>query len=62
MALVRPLPSRAFTPGNPEREAAFTVMYCMAQCAAAREGWRSGLKERKSLCEGEGSETERQKA
>lgn len=55
-----PFPARAFTPGTPERESAFTVMYCTAQCAAAREGGRSGLKERESLCEGEGREAERE--
>lgn len=43
----------------PMRKAAFTVMYCTAHCAAAREGGRSGLKERESLCEGEERETER---
>lgn len=38
VALVRPLLSRALTPGTPKRKAAFTVMYCTAQCAVAREG------------------------
>lgn len=60
VALVRPRPSRAFTQGIAEREVAFTVMYCMAQCAGAWEGGRSGLKERGSLCEEEERAKERE--
>lgn len=56
-----PLPSRAFTPGIPEREAAFTVMYCTAHCAGAREGGRSGLRQRGSLCGAEERAKERER-
>lgn len=56
VAPVRPRRSGAYnlrrTPER-EREAAFIVMYCTAQCAAAGEGGRSGIKARESLREGE---------
>lgn len=43
------LTPQSFNPRPPpRRNAALTVMHCTAQCA----GGRSGLKERKSLCEG----------
>lgn len=50
----------AFTPGTPEREAAFTVMYGTAQCAAARERGGQGFK-REKVCvrRRKGTETER---
>lgn len=44
-----------------EREAAFIVMYCTAQCAAAGEGGRSGIKARESLREGERKGTHRER-
>lgn len=64
VAPVRPRRSGAYnlrhTPER-EREAAFIVMYCTAQCAAAGEGGRSGIKARESLREGERKGTHRER-
>lgn len=64
VAPVRPRRSGAYnlrrTPER-EREAAFIVMYCTAQCAAAGERGRSGIKARESLREGERKGTHRER-
>lgn len=55
-----PVQGRAFTAGTPQREAAFTVMYCTVQCAAATERGGQGFK-REKICVRRKKGTERER-